>query len=115
MKRKDLAEWEREYGGTTAEGVAKRVINQYNPGDELLRISTRGPDTDSPLPTALMLDSNTGDQVESRDSAVLRDISKQNCAFDFSFLISAFRFSLNFRFLLFSFVLFFDIYFMFWI
>jgi hypothetical protein len=43
VKRKDLAEWEREYGGTTAEGVAKRVINQYNPsGDELSRTVNRG-------------------------------------------------------------------------
>ncbi len=43
MKRKDLAEWEREYGGTTAEGIAKRVINQYNPSsEELSRVVNRG-------------------------------------------------------------------------
>ena len=29
VKRKDLSEWEREYGGTTADGVARRVINQF--------------------------------------------------------------------------------------
>ena len=43
MKRKDLAEWEREYGGTTAEGIAKRVIKQYSPSsDELSRTVNRG-------------------------------------------------------------------------
>jgi LEA14-like dessication related protein len=31
VKRKDLCAWESEYGGTTAEGIAKRVINKYNP------------------------------------------------------------------------------------
>jgi hypothetical protein len=36
VKRKDLAEWEREYGGTTAEGIAKRVINKYSPSIEEL-------------------------------------------------------------------------------
>ncbi len=30
MKRKDLCAWESEYGGTTAEGIAKRVINKFN-------------------------------------------------------------------------------------
>ena len=43
VKRKDLAEWESEYGGTTAEGVAKRVIKQYSPSsDELSRTVNRG-------------------------------------------------------------------------
>jgi hypothetical protein len=43
VKRKDLAEWEREYGGTTAEGIAKRVINKYSPSiEELSRTVNRG-------------------------------------------------------------------------
>ena len=43
VNRKDLAEWEREYGGTTAEGIAKRVINQYSPSsEELSRTVNRG-------------------------------------------------------------------------
>jgi hypothetical protein len=36
VKRKDLTEWESDYGGTTAEGIAKRVINQYSPSSEEL-------------------------------------------------------------------------------
>ena len=43
MKRKDLTEWESDYGGTTAEGIAKRVINQYSPSsEELSRTVTKG-------------------------------------------------------------------------
>ncbi len=43
MKRKDLSEWESEYGGTTAEGIARRVINRYSPSsEELSRTVNRG-------------------------------------------------------------------------
>ena len=43
VKRKDLCAWESEYGGTTAEGIAKRVINKYNPStEELSRVVSRG-------------------------------------------------------------------------
>ena len=43
VKRKDLCAWEGEYGGTTAEGIAKRVINKYNPSnEELSRVVSRG-------------------------------------------------------------------------
>jgi hypothetical protein len=43
VKRKDLEAWESEYGGTTAEGIAKRVINKYNPSsEELSRVVNRG-------------------------------------------------------------------------
>ncbi len=35
MKRRDLAEWESEFGGITAEGVARRVINKYRPPCEV--------------------------------------------------------------------------------
>ena len=43
VKRKDLSEWEREYGGTTADGVARRVINKYRPSaEDLVRTVNRG-------------------------------------------------------------------------
>ena len=43
VKKKDLAVWEGEYGGITAEGIAKRVINKYDPSsEELSRVVNRG-------------------------------------------------------------------------
>ena len=38
VKKKDLAVWEGEYGGITAEGIAKRVINKYDPSSEALSL-----------------------------------------------------------------------------
>ena len=42
VKRRDLGEWESEYGGTSAEAIARRVINKYRPSEEELnRAATR--------------------------------------------------------------------------
>jgi hypothetical protein len=31
VKKKNLAHWEKEFGGTTAEAIARRVINKFDP------------------------------------------------------------------------------------
>ena len=36
MQRRDLAAWEKEYRGRTAEEVARRVIARYRPSEEEL-------------------------------------------------------------------------------
>ena len=38
VKRKDLSAWENEFGGNTAEGIAKRIINKLTPARDELSI-----------------------------------------------------------------------------
>jgi hypothetical protein len=86
VKRKDLAEWEREYGGTTAEGVAKRVINQYNPsGDELSRTVNRGRGAGKKAGGTTAMDEEIStDAVAKSDEADLPESESLSCSSLFS-------------------------------
>ena len=95
MKRKDLAVWESEFGGTTAEGVIKRVINKYNPSsEELTRVVSRGRggvkktdlaasedvDKSQPVDVAVKLPVAASDEDDGVFKGTTNDVGARICA-----------------------------------